>query len=121
MSRLVSRVLIRRFCTRPFPLFVFFNPEASAEALTNSRGPAVATVAPCTLGFVPSLSGGGGGPPGSGSVRQVKVKAEQGPCSSNVGGGEVAVPTYWKPKRENDSGDSVFSPPQVTPQAEPTH
>lgn len=97
MSRLVSRVLIQRFCPQPFPLFVFFNPETSVEALRYSSGPAVATVAPDTLGFVPSLSclavlylrHGGGRPTGPGSVCQVrvKVKAEEGPCSSNVAGG----------------------------------
>lgn len=73
---------------------MFFNPEASVEALRNGSGPAVATVAPYTLGIVPSLSRltalylrHGGGPTGSGSVCQVKVKAEEGSCSSNVWGG----------------------------------
>lgn len=64
--------------------------------------------------FVLSRFWGGEGPTGSGSVCLVKVKAKEGPCSSNVS-------NLLETKRENDSGDSVFSPPQVTPQAEPTH
>lgn len=51
---------MQTFCTRPFPLFVLFNPEASVEALSDTSGSAVAAVAPYTLpfggGFVPSLS-----------------------------------------------------------------